>query len=179
MATNPGAPRRPISRSVSSQSGGRPPSSAGSSSRPPSSLSGPSRPSSSASVTRPISRVSQSRPASSMTYRPGSAGGNYRPASRMNRPPSRAAQRNRLLPLYQTLVGQVTSPKKGGDEADGDGVEERVASLVEYVAKQLESTTMNKASASQDMTTMDQIISGSVDFDAWRHACSIICTVML
>lgn len=91
----------------------------------------------------------------------------------MNRPPSRAAQRNRLLPLYWNLVSQVTGLKRGGDGDDGDGDEERASDLVEYVAKQLESTTMNKASASQDMTTMDQIISGLVDFDAWRHACSL------
>lgn len=112
-----------------------------------------------------------------MTYRPGSAGGNYRPASRINRPPSRAAQRNRLLPLYQTLVDQVTGLRKEGDEDDGDG-DERGTNLVEYVARQLESTTMNKASASQDMSTMDQIISGSVDFNASRHACSFACEAM-
>ena len=91
----------------------------------------------------------------------------------MNRPPSRASQRNRLLPLYQALVGQVTGLKKAdGGEEDGD--EDRASALVERVAKQLESTTMNKASASQDMSTMDQIISGSVAFNLWRSLANAI-----
>lgn len=85
----------------------------------------------------------------------------------MNRPPSRASQRNRLLPLYQALVNQVTGLRKA-DGGEDDGDEDRATVLVEHVAKQLESTTMNKASASQDMSTMDQIISGSVGFDMWR-----------
>ena len=91
----------------------------------------------------------------------------------MNRPPSRASQRNRLLPHYQTLVSQVTGLRKadGGDE---DGDEDRASVLVERVAKQLESTTMNKASASQDMSTMDQVISGSVGFDAWRSLADLM-----
>ena len=72
------------------------------------------------------------------------------------------------MPLYQTLVSQVTGLKKSGAGEENDD-EDRASVLVEHVAKQLESTTMNKASASQDMSTMDQIISGSVGFDVWRY----------
>jgi uncharacterized protein YdaT len=63
---------------------------------------------------------------------------------------------------------------KKADGGEDDGDEDRATVLVEHVAKQLESTTMNKASVSQDMSTMDQVISGSVGVNVWRSVADSI-----
>lgn len=139
---------------IPSSSSGRSISSGGQ--RPPSSLS--SRPSSSLSAPRPSSRVSHGRPPSSLTVRPPSAGSTYRPHSRYSsRPPSRVA-RSRLVPQYQILISQVTGLKDDGEEG------ELLKNLSDHVAKQLDGTTINKAAASVDISVIDRVISGLVDF---------------
>ncbi|KAF5333611.1 hypothetical protein D9611_002761 [Ephemerocybe angulata] len=148
---NPSASRK---SSSSSQPRERRTSTSSASSRPSSSLS--SRPSSSLSAPRPLSRVSASRPLSSLTTRPPSAGSSYRPQSRFSgRPPSRAAQRTKLLPQYLALAQQVT----GVNEEEDDG--EAMRGMVEYLMKRLDTISASKAAVRVDMEYIDRAISGT------------------
>ncbi|KAL0950084.1 hypothetical protein HGRIS_010085 [Hohenbuehelia grisea] len=123
--------------------------------RPPSR--GSQRPS---EVTRPSSRTSlrqTNRPPSSLSNRPLSSA-SIRPQSRLSqRPNSRHARSARLLPLCQKLVTQIT-----GFQVDDDDAENFSAS-VDFVFRNLESTTLNKGAASVDMNLMDKQVLGHVE----------------
>jgi len=55
-------------------------------------------------------------------------------------------------------VTQITSLKEDGTDKDVDGEDFREA--VEYAVKNLETSTLNKAAASTDMSVVDRQISG-------------------
>ncbi|KAH9482299.1 Gamma-tubulin complex component 5 [Psilocybe cubensis] len=118
--------------------------------RPPSSL-----------LSRPSSRNTL-RPSSSLGNRPLSSA-STRPGSRFSQRPNSRQARSRLIPLAQTLVNQVTGleVKENGGEgvADADD-DDDFREAVEYVVRSLETSTINKASASVDMSVIDRQISG-------------------
>ena len=62
----------------------------------------------------------------------------------------------RILPQCQALVSQISGNQDPESEEFKDGVE--------TVVKKLETTTINKASASVDMSVIDSAISGLVEF---------------
>ncbi|TFK25989.1 hypothetical protein FA15DRAFT_693484 [Coprinopsis marcescibilis] len=109
-------------------------------SRPGSSL---SRPSSRYSNVRPGSTLSAPRPASSASHRP---------QSRLSQRPQSRNSRLRILPHCRALVSQIA----GVQDPESDEFQEDV----ENVVRRLETTTMNKASASVDMSVIDAAISG-------------------
>jgi gamma-tubulin complex component 5 len=123
------------------------------SSRPPSRNT--SRPSSSATP----------RPPSSLSTRPLSSA-STRPQSRFSQRPHSRHARSRLVPICQTLVSQITGihGQRVGDGAENEGDE--FGELVEYAVKNLENSTINKASASVDLSVIDRQISGYVLFSA-------------
>ncbi|PFH47800.1 hypothetical protein AMATHDRAFT_6396 [Amanita thiersii Skay4041] len=119
------------------------------------------RPASSASL-RPPSSASIQRPSSSLSLRPrssSSAVSTSRPQSRVaRRPSSRHGNRQRLFPLAQALITQITGLSEKGTPNDPDGEQFRAA--VEFVVKNLETTTVNKGAVSVDMKVMDEQIHG-------------------
>ncbi|KDR84121.1 hypothetical protein GALMADRAFT_219953 [Galerina marginata CBS 339.88] len=106
---------------------------------------------------RPPSRNAGQRPASSLTTRPASSA-STRPQSRFSQRPSSRQARSRLIPICQTLVSHITGLEEEGTEKDVDGEEFREA--VEYVVKNLETSTINKASVGVDLSVIDRQISG-------------------
>ena len=121
--------------------------------RPPSSLS--LRPSS-RNTSRPGSSATQ-RPSSSLSVRPTSRA-SVRPQSRFSQRTHSRHARSRLIPLCQTLVSQITGLREEGTEKDADGDNFRDA--VEHMVKALETSTINKAAVSVDMSVIDNRISG-------------------
>ncbi|KAF8956723.1 hypothetical protein BDZ97DRAFT_1925265 [Flammula alnicola] len=121
-------------------------------SRPSSSLSRPA----SRNTSRPSSSTTP-RPASSLSIRPASSA-STRPQSRFSQRPHSRHARSRLIPICQTLVSQITGLHEEGTEKDVDGEEFR--ELVEYAVKNLETSTINKAAASVDLSVIDRQISG-------------------
>ncbi|KAF8961118.1 Spc98 family-domain-containing protein [Flammula alnicola] len=121
-------------------------------SRPPSSLSRPA----SRNTSRPSSSTTP-RPASSLSIRPASSA-STRPQSRFSQRPHSRHARSRLIPICQTLVSQITGLHEEGTEKDVDGEEFR--ELVEYAVKNLETSTINKAAASVDLSVIDRQING-------------------
>jgi len=118
-----------------------------SSNRPPSSLS-----------LRPPSR-NTSRPGSSATQRPTSSLSvrSVQPQSRFSERTHPRYARSRLIPLCQTLVSQITGLREN-TEQDADG--ENFREAVEHMVKALETSTINKAAVSVDMSVIDTRISG-------------------
>ncbi|KAF8961085.1 hypothetical protein BDZ97DRAFT_1921610 [Flammula alnicola] len=121
-------------------------------SRPSSSLSRPA----SRNTSRPSSSTTP-RPASSLSIRPASSA-STRPQSRFSQRPHSRHARSRLIPICQTLVSQITGLNEEGTEKDVDSEEFR--ELVEYAVKNLETSTINKAAASVDLSVIDRQISG-------------------
>jgi len=119
--------------------------------------------SSSRNTSRPPSSATQ-RPPSSLSTRPVSSA-STRPQSRFsNRPHSRHA-RSRLIPICQTLVSQITgihALRVGDDAGDNDAEGDEFGELVEYAVKNLESSTINKAAASVDLSVIDRQMSGYI-----------------
>jgi len=116
-----------------------------------------SRPSS-RNTSRPPSSAIQ-RPSSSLSTRPVSSA-STRPQSRFSHRPHSRHARSRLIPICQTLVSQITGIDRFrvGDDAEDDEFGE----LVEYAVKNLESSTINKAAASVDLSVIDRQINGYV-----------------
>ncbi|TFK43864.1 Spc98 family-domain-containing protein [Crucibulum laeve] len=148
------------SSSLSHRSSSRPPSSAGqrspSSAGPRPSSSSGQKPSSS-SAPRPPSSAGYRPPSSLSTTRPASSA-STRPRSRFSQRPNSRHARSRLIPQCQTLVFQVTGMREEGSEGDIDG--ENFRTTVDFVVKNLEATTLNKAAASVDMGVIDRQIDG-------------------
>ncbi|KAG6900427.1 hypothetical protein C0993_010815 [Termitomyces sp. T159_Od127] len=117
---------------------------------PPSTSSSVPRPSSALGVPRSHSSLSVQRPLSSASNRP------------LSRLSTRSAyfrqSRSRLIPFAQALVRQVTGLEDGND-ADG-AASSRFRESVDYVVKNLETTTLSKGAASVDMTEIDRQIHG-------------------
>lgn len=106
---------------------------------------------------RPPSSLSHRPPSSLAVPRPVSSASSIRPHSRLSQRPQRHA-RSRLVPLSQALVTQVTGLRDEGTEDDFDGENFRTA--VDFVAKNLEATTLTKAAAGMDMGAIDRQIRG-------------------
>ena len=122
----------------------------------------PARPSS-RNTCRPPSSATQ-RPPSSLSTRPVSSA-STRPQSRFSHRPHSRHARSRLIPICQTLVSQITGIHRlrlGDDAKDDDTGGDEFGQLVEYAVKNLESSTINKAAASVDLSVIDRQIHGYV-----------------
>ena len=125
-----------------------------------------SRPSS-RNTSRPPSSATQ-RPPSSLSTRPVSSA-STRPQSRFSHRPHSRHVRSRLIPLCQALVSHITGidgVKVGNDAEDDDTEGDEFGELVEYAVKNLESSTINKAAASVDLSVIDRQMNGYSVFSA-------------
>jgi len=119
--------------------------------------------SSSRNTSRPPSSATQ-RPPSSLSTRPVSSA-STRPQSRFSHRPHSRHARSRLIPICQALVSQITGIHglRVGDDAEDDDTEgDEFRELVEYAVKSLESSTINKAAASVDLSVIDRQMNGYI-----------------
>ncbi|KAG6820688.1 hypothetical protein H0H93_013206 [Arthromyces matolae] len=110
------------------------------------------------SAGRPLSALSVPRSHSSLSVNRPSSSASIRPLSRLSTRSGYARQsRSRLIPYAQTLVRQIT----GLDDDDAESsVSSKFRESVDYVVKNLETTTLNKGAASVDMSEIDRQIHG-------------------